>query len=549
MIHYKIAIREANNFKGLEGGEYIRLAIKKKEENQILVESIRDFYRYKKVRIKKKTPAIMIQGTSSNAGKSIMATALCRIFFQDGLKVAPFKSQNMALNSFVTKSYGEIGRAQALQAQAAKLDPQISMNPILLKPNCDTGSQVIINGVPLKHMQFSDYFNYKPKAFEEVKKSYDSLSSEMDVMVIEGAGSPSEVNLKKNDIVNMNMAKYAKADVYLVGDIDRGGLFASFMGTFDTLEEWERKLVKGIIINRFRGCKDLLIPGVDYLEKYLKIPVSGLVPHIKNLNLPEEDCIEFKSGVLDDKKPLGGRIDIAVIDTPRISNFSDIDPFREEPDVRIRIVRNLRELGSPDALLLMGSKSVVKDISYLKESGLFQGIKELHEVHKRPLFGICGGLQMLGKKIRDPQFIESNKLSEDGFGLLEIETTLEKEKFLSQTTAYFLETEQVVNGYEIHHGRTTILNKNETKALIKNNDGKIIGFSNKDKTVWGSYLHGLFDNDCFRRFFINKLRISKKLNPINEILAPYNIEKDLDRLAAIVRKSLDMDQIYKNLGL
>ncbi|MDH5581214.1 MAG: cobyric acid synthase, partial [Bdellovibrionales bacterium] len=508
-----------------------------------LIDSLKEYYGFKNKKIKK-TPALMLQGTTSNAGKSILTTAICRILYQDGLKVYPFKSQNMALNSFVTPDGGEIGRAQAVQAQACGQDPSILMNPILLKPNCDIGSQVIINGKPISHMNFRDYFKFKPKAFGEVKKAYDEISSESDVMVIEGAGSPSEVNLKQNDIVNMNMAKYANADVYITSDIDRGGMFASFLGTFDTLSEWERDLVKGLIINRFRGDKSLLDSGMDYLKRYTHVPVIGCVPFIKGHNIPEEDCLEFKSGMLDDRSELGERLDIAVIDTPRISNFSDLDALKEEPDIRLRVVRDAKDFGTPDMILLCGSKSVMRDLSYLKESGLAKRIIDFHKKNQGLIVGICGGYQMLGKRILDPHHVESEIEFMEGLGLLDIETSLEEEKLLGQTKTSFIPFNQELIGYEIHHGKTRPLSS-DVKEVVKGQ----IGFSNLNGSVWGSYLHGVFDEDPFRREFIDHLRILKGKRPLKKIVGHYNIERSIDQLASIVRESLDMDLIYKNLGL
>ena len=538
-----IALRSTDSFMNMDPHRFLRVAIRNERETLILIEALKDFYGVK-IQRKKKTPSLMLQGTTSNAGKSILTTAICRILYQDGLKVFPFKSQNMALNSFVTKDGGEIGRAQAVQAQACGQDPSILMNPILLKPNCDIGSQVIIHGRPISHMNFRDYFKFKPKAFTEVKKAYDEIASFADVMVIEGAGSPSEVNLKQNDIVNMNMARYAGADVYITSDIDRGGMFASFLGTFDTLSEWERSLVKGLIINRFRGDKSLLDSGMDYLKHYTHVPVIGCVPYIKGHNIPEEDCLEFKSGMLDDRSELGERLDIAVIDTPRISNFSDLDALKEEPDIRLRIVRDAKGFGNPDMLLLCGSKSVMRDLEYLKESGLASKILNFHYGNKGLIVGICGGYQMLGKSILDPNHVESDIEFMEGLGLLDIETTLEEEKLLGQTKTSFIPFNQKLIGYEIHHGKTKPLSSS-VKEVVSGG----IGFSNLNGSVWGSYLHGVFDEDLFRRDFIDHLRILKGKEPLKKVVGQYSIERSIDRLASIVRESLDMDLIYKNLGL
>ncbi|AOP36540.1 cobalamin biosynthesis protein CobQ [Leptospira tipperaryensis] len=548
LTKHKIAVRNCGNFRGLSD-RFIRVAVRTREENKRLIEALEELNLKKKriPKIVRKTPALMFQGTASNVGKSILTSALCRILVQDGFKVAPFKSQNMALNSFVTPEGGEIGRAQALQAQAAKILPDIRMNPILLKPSSEKDSQVVINGKPIAAMDFRDYSKYKTTAFAEVKKAYDSLSSEYDVILIEGAGSASEVNLKKNDIVNMRMAQYAAANVLLVGNIDHGGLFGSILGTMETLAEWERKLVSGFIINRFRGIKELLKTGTTYLEEYAGKPVLGIVSHLQNIDLPEEDSLEFKSGALDDHSPLGDRIDIALIDTPRISNHTDIDALRLEPDVRVRIVRSLTDLGDPDVILLPGSKNVITDLEHLHNVGLAKKIQELAKQEKTEIVGICGGYQILGKTISDPHQIETDRGSAEGLGLLQIVTVLEKYKSLRQITAIHLPTGTKVSGYEIHHGKSTVLE--QTPGLFSKETTDSLGHSHKNERIWGTYIHGIFDEDEFRRKFIDKIRIRKGKNALVEIQTNYNLEKSLDKLADHVRNSLDLQRIYKILGI
>lgn len=544
---FGVAVRTTESFDLLDEKSFFRIAVRPLEEQEIFFKGLAGFYQ-REYKSSKRIPAVMIQGTTSNAGKSILCTALCRIFYQDGLKVNPFKSQNMALNSYVTEGGGEIGRAQAVQAMAAKVSPSVLMNPILLKPNNETGSQVILLGKPVAHMDFKEYFDVKLKYFEEVKKAYDEISSLSDVMVIEGAGSPAEVNLKKNDIINMTVARHAKANVYLAADIDRGGMFASFMGTVNTFEEWERKLVKGFIINRFRGEQSLLNSGIDYLQKYLDIPTIGCVPFIQNHRIPEEDCIEFKSGALDDNTELNDRIDIAVIDTPRISNFTDIDAFKGEPDVRLRIVRNASELGEPHLILLCGSKSVMSDLDSLKTSGLFEKILNLHLKNKIPVVGICGGYQFLGKRILDPEQLESPIREMSGFGLLDVETVLEKEKCLGLTEGLFIPWDLSLKGYEIHHGQTRALST-QVKIVMTSKDKKAIGHSNSEGSVWGCYLHGVFDDDKFRRRFINHILKHFGKQEQNKILFRYDVDESINLLAKVVRESIDMNQVYKNLGL
>lgn len=547
LLEHGIALRTTTSFSGLDDSRFVRIAIRPIEEQEKLFQAMNEFYKRGIHKKKNRTPALMIQGTTSNAGKSLLCTAFCRIFYQDGLIVNPFKSQNMALNSYVTFEGGEIGRAQAVQAQAAKVAPSVLMNPILLKPNSDIGSQVILHGKPVAHMNFKEYFQIKPKFFEEVKKSYDEISSHSQIMVIEGAGSPAEVNLKSNDLVNMNMARYAKANVYIAADIDRGGMFASFMGTMNTFEEWERRLVKGFIINRFRGDSSLLKSGIEYLEKYQGVPTVGCIPHIEH-RIPEEDCIEFKSGALDDQSELGDRLDIAVIDTPRISNFTDIDAFKGEPDVRLRIVRSTEELGRPHLILLCGSKSVMRDLSFLENSGLKRAILKEHHEKQTPIVGICGGYQFLGKKILDPNEIESPIKEMEGLDLLEVETILEKEKYLGLTKSFFIPWNLEVNGYEIHHGKTKALSS-KVKTVLVTEKKEEIGHSNLTATVWGSYLHGIFDNDNFRRRFIDHLRGYYGKKSYNKILFRYDVDESINQLAKTVREFTDMDKIYKDLGL
>ena len=403
--------------------------------------------------------SLMIQGTSSNAGKSLLTAALCRILRQDGIRVAPFKSQNMSLNSFIARDGGEMGRAQVLQAQACGLNPEVRMNPILLKPTSDVGCQVIVRGQPVGSMNVAEYVRYKPQAFAVAKECYDSLAAEFDVVLLEGAGSPAEVNLKAHDIVNMRMAEHADAPVLVAGDIDRGGVFASFVGTMEILAPSERSRVAGWIINRFRGDPDLLESALDYTLRHTGRPVLGVVPYLAALNLPQEDSVEFKSGILEDK-PLempqrSDIVDIAVIDLPHISNFTDIDAFRIEPDVCLRIVRSATELKRPDAVILPGSKNTLGDLEYLRNSGLADKLATLAHADTVEIVGICGGLQMLGRDICDPLKIESSLGKSPGLGLLDVSTTMAAEKTLVRTTARHAPSGLDVAGYEIHHGKTT----------------------------------------------------------------------------------------------
>lgn len=547
---HRIGIRDCSNYQGL-GTHFLRAAIRTTDENEKFAQALRTVFEGSSSRMKtasqKNIPALMFQGTGSNVGKSILATALCRILYQDGFKVAPFKAQNMALNSFVTPAGGEIGRAQALQAQAAKRVPDVRMNPVLLKPSNEKGSQVILNGKPVAHMDYIDYSRFKAEAFQAVQASYDSLSSEMDVMILEGAGSASEVNLKKHDIVNMKMARYADARVLLVGNIDHGGVFGAMVGTLETMAEWERSLVAGYVINRFRGVKDLLKEGLDYLEAYTGRPVLGVVPHLKGLMLPEEDSLEFKSGVLSDLSPLGDRIDVALIDLPRISNFTDVDALAIEEDVRVRHVRKSAELGMPDVVILPGSKNVATDLEHLREVGLAKRILELANEGRTEIVGICGGYQMLGEKLFDPHGIESPNREVQGLGLLPLETRYESEKTLSQTEGIHLETGYLIRGYEIHHGVTRELGT--LKRLAGSKDGAVLMQGRQDERIWGTYLHGIFDSDEFRRWYLDRVREKKGIEPWRGERARYDLERGIDELASHVRESLDMNAIYRTLGI
>ncbi len=489
----------------------------------------------------------MFQGTCSDAGKSILTAALCRILLQDGLKVAPFKAQNMSLNSYVTHDGREMGRAQVVQAQAARLDPDVRMNPVLLKPSSDTGSQVIVNGRPVGNMQVSEYIRYKPEAVKKIHAAYDSLASEYDAVILEGAGSPAEINLKHHDIVNMQMARYADASVLISGDIERGGVFASLIGTMHILDGWEKDLVAGFVINRFRGQESLLKDGLTYLEAQTGRPVLGVVPYIQNLGLPEEDSVSFKNGLFDMKRPKEDHVTIALIDLPHISNFTDIEPFLTEPDVFLKIVRSPGDLSGtrPGALILPGSKNVINDIEYLNRSGLAGCISEIAANKHTEIVGICGGFQILGRTIHDPYALESAGKEIAGLGLLDITTTLEKDKTLTRQTSIHIDSGEEVHGYEIHHGRTS----SRHKGVLRLSDGAIAGESSKNNRIWGSYLHGIFDADPFRRWFIDRLRKRCGLKPVERIVSHYDLEPAFDRLAETVRKKLDMDKIYELLEI
>lgn len=499
----------------------------------------------------------MLQGTSSHVGKSILTTALCRIFYQDGLTVAPFKAQNMALNSYVTKNGDEMGRAQVAQAEAACLDPSVEMNPVLLKPTGNSCSQVIIMGKPIGNMSAREYHTgYSLKALDAVKTCLHKLTSTYDAVVIEGAGSPAEVNLKANDIVNMRVAKMISAPVLLVADIDRGGALASVVGTLELLEPDERELVKGIIINKFRGDITLLQPALEFLESKTGKPILGVIPHIEDIGIDDEDSVS-----LDDKLSVSERdIEIAILRTPKISNFTDFDALSNENDVTVRYVRAGESIGKPDLIILPGSKNTTEDLLYLRQNGYEQEILKLSAAGT-PVIGICGGYQMLGQEIRDPYHTESDFDSVPGLGLLDTITTFESNKLTHQVTASckghsFLGLNyscDKLSGYEIHMGRTEFTKPIVSAFSILHRSGQTVSFDDgvvrQDGLVMGTYLHGIFDNDEYRRAVVDALREKKGLSPLGVIVST-NKRKQLsyDRLADTVRNSLKMDLLYQIIG-
>jgi adenosylcobyric acid synthase len=492
----------------------------------------------------------MIQGTASSVGKSIMVTALCRIFKQDGYKVAPFKAQNMALNSFVTAGGGEIGRAQVVQAEAAGIAPTVDMNPVLLKPTTDTGCQVIVLGKVARTISARDYYKYTPALLETVTAALGRLRSEYDIVVIEGAGSPAEINLKDQEIVNMRIARTANSPVLLVGDIDRGGVFASLVGTLELLEKEERDLVKGFIINKFRGDISLLRSAIEFLEERTGKPMLGVVPYFRDIRIAQEDSVYLDERQTDANP---GGLEIAVIRLPHISNYDDFDPL-EEAGYTVTYVRQRFELGNPHLIILPGTKSTVADLNYLRHSGLAASILTRAKAGT-PVVGICGGYQMLGQKILDPLKVESDKTEVEGLGLLDVVTEFAAEKSTRQVRACVTTNAgllagtagEEISGYEIHMGQTRsdeksgVLRITETpQGLTDYNDGAM----NARGTVIGTYLHGLFHNDEFRQAFLQNLRRYWGLpdgtgNAKNKKEEPYN------KLAELVRGSLKIPEIYR----
>ena len=503
---------------------------------------------------------IMFQGTSSHVGKSILTTALCRIFRQDGYRTVPFKAQNMALNSFVTPSGGEMGRAQVAQAEAAGLEPAVEMNPVLLKPTGNSRSQVIVMGKPIGMMSASEYHaGHSTKLLGVIKNCLDELQERFDIVVIEGAGSPAEVNLKANDIVNMRIALMVGAPVFLIADIDRGGAIASVVGTMSLLEPEEQDRVQGIILNKFRGDITLLRPAFDIITAKTGKPVVGVIPHLSDIGIDDEDSVS-----LDDKKCRAGReLDIAVLRLPKISNFTDFDALSRESDVSLRYVREGESLGKPDLIILPGSKNTTEDLLYLQKQGFVDEIQRLAAAGT-PVIGICGGYQMLGTQLADPLHTESSMDEIVGIGLIPSVTTFAADKLTHQVLAKagqrtFLDSKANgtdLHGYEIHMGRTEFAGPASPAFLIVQRSGETVefeeGFVSEDRRVMGTYMHGIFDNDDFRRSLLDALRRRKGLPELDHSeVVSYKEGKEAayDRLAAIVRSNLDMDYVRRVMGL
>ena len=530
----------------------------------------------------------MIQGTASNAGKSLIVAALCRIYTKRGYKVAPFKSQNMSLNSYTTKENKEIAIAQVLQAMAANIEPTVDMNPILLKPKGDSCSQVIIQGEAVGNKDFfrkydkskatqkdidnnlMDDEDYRIIAKEAVIDSLNNLKKDYDIIIMEGAGSPAEINLREGDLANMGAAEIADANVLLVGDIDKGGVFASIAGTFLLLDDADRSRFKGVIINKFRGKQELLCSGIERLEEIIEVPVLGIVPYAENLQLPEEDSASLKEHDWEKEfKNDDNHIVIGVIKLPKIANFTDIDPFDSEDDVEIRMieVHNYHEkIKDVDAIILPGTRNSTEDIMELEKSGLADKIRELSNSSKIPIIGICGGYQILGNRIYDKNHKESKLDEVEGLGLLDIESEfIREEKIVKQSLATFelenkdIEDEQTfeifskvngeeVTGYELHEGTTNLLSAKPLfrikKGMGNNNEGIYDGAYQNN--VFGTYFHGIFNNYNVRRELLNYIRENKGLE-IKTGEDPYetSVENSLEKLANIVEEALDMDYIDK----
>lgn len=486
---------------------------------------------------------IMIQGTHSDAGKSILVTALCRIFAEDGYHTAPFKSQNMALNSYITLDGKEIGRSQGIQAEAAETVATTDMNPILIKPSKEYEAQIVVHGKPLQNMEALSYReDYYETAKTIIETSYQKLATTYERIVIEGAGSPAEVNLNDRELVNMSIAKMADSPVVLVGDIDKGGVFASLVGTLQLLSPLDRDRVVGIIINKFRGDFSLLEPGLRWFEDYTGKPVFGVIPYIHDLSIDAEDSLSLSkySRVKNDKKDL----DVAVIHFPRLSNFTDIDPLQFEEDCHVRLVENANQLEQPDIIILPGSKNTIEDLLFLREKGIDQEIKRAHQKGSS-VFGICGGYQMLGETIEDPYQVESKKGWIKGLNLLPLKTILTNEKATNRTKGTLTINGQKVDvaGYEIHMGQTIASSSLQSLIMLANGAD---GYKNESETCIGTYLHGIFHNDEFRKIFLDLIRKKKGLpTSLNRESYVDKQLSDFHRLANTVRDAIDIDRLHK----
>ncbi len=546
----------------------------------------------------KRAAVLMVQGTASHVGKSVLVAALCRIFAQDGWRVAPFKAQNMSLNSYVTPDGGEIGRAQAVQAEAARIAPRVEMNPILLKPEKDWRSQVIVLGKPYAVADARPYFNMRDLLWPVVTRSLDTLRDEFDIVVIEGAGSPAEINFRDREIVNMRVALYAQAPVLLVGDIDKGGVLASLVGTLALLEPDERATIKAFIINKFRGDLSLLTPALDMLLERTGVPVLGVLPYFRDIHIPEEDALTPDHNPRPFPSPAGGSssqflpplsqipkkssesgrgkvrmggnalsggipqpteptlLDIAIPWLPHISNADDFDPLRREPGVRVRFVGYPSELGHPDLVILPGSKTTMADLTWLRQQGLADAICALR-THGVPVIGICGGYQMLGARLLDPDGIESDQPEMPGLGLLPVDTVFQGDKSTHQVSGVVGQGRGLLSrcpdlpftGYEIHMGRSVggdaapfhITRRSNAPVDVRD------GAQDPDGLTLGCYIHGLFHNRALRRGILEWLAARKS------VTLPPSLEVDqdgeYDRLADLVRANLDMRFVYGLIGL
>jgi adenosylcobyric acid synthase len=485
--------------------------------------------------------AIMIVGTTSHAGKSLLTAAICRILSRRGWRVAPFKGQNMALNAYVTANGGEIGYAQAVQAWAAGVIPWVEMNPILLKPQGDMTSQVIIKGKPVGKVSAAEYYEqYFDLGWRAIEESLQHLSTEFDLLVCEGAGSPAEINLKHRDLTNMRVAKHLNAATILVVDIDRGGAFAHVVGTLELLEPEERALIRGIVINKFRGQRSLLEPGIKWLEERIGIPVIGVIPYLEQV-FPAEDSLDLLERRV---QKLQSELNISVIRLPRISNFTDFDPLESEPTVGVRYLSPKQELGHPDAVIIPGTKTTIPDLLLLQKSGMAEAIQH-YAAAGGTVLGICGGYQILGQMIADPEGIEGQAGRYQGLGLLPIKTVITGQKIARQrqVSSNYPQLGLPVIGFEIHQGRSRIeIPTTEPQKYHTLFDDANLGLVDNCLSVWGTYLHGIFDNGPWRRAWLNRLRQQRGLKSLPTGVANYREQREhiLDSLATEVERHLDL---------
>ena len=500
---------------------------------------------------------VMLQGTGSSVGKSLLVTGLCRLFAQDGYRVAPFKAQNMSLNSGVTPDGLEIGRAQVAQAQAAGIEPSVEMNPILLKPEADSRSQLVVMGKmsgAIHSSRFADRQYRRERLWPHVASSLDALRREYDIVVIEGAGSPAEINLRAGDIVNMAVALYADAPVFVIGDIDKGGVFASLYGTRALISDDERELVKGFIINKFRGFLGLLTPGLGMIEELTGVPVVGVVPYMTDVYVPEEDSPREArvSGLAVEED----YVEVAIVALPHIANFDEFDPLARQAGVRLRYVREAKDFGDPDLAILPGSKVTVADLDYVRRSGMESRIRS-HLWNGRALIGICGGMQMLGSAIHDPDGIESERRMAEGLGILDIETRFIGEKLTTRTEGRIVGDGGLlagargmsVSGYEIHVG-VSESDEGASRAMESADGDAPLGYADRTGRVFGTYVHDLFKNEAFAERVIGNVARMKGLDwsaPAES--EPFSQEAEFDKLAAHLRAHLDMKLIYGAMGL
>jgi len=506
---------------------------------------------------------LMFLGTGSDVGKSVLAAAFCRILKQDGYRVAPFKAQNMALNSFITPEGGEMGRAQVVQAEAAGIAPHVDMNPILLKPTSHVGSQVIVLGKAIGNFSAAEYYQHKKNLVSVVRESFERLAQQYDVIVLEGAGSAVELNLKEHDLVNLAMAEMADAPCILVGDIDRGGIFAALLGSFMLMTPPEQERIIGFLVNKFRGDPELFINGVDIMESRSGRPVFGVIPYFDHIALPEEDSVALSRRMQQGVHAASGcNLAIGVVRLPFVSNYTDFDCFEQEPAVDLEYFKRPEQVFRFDAVILPGSKNTNEDLAYLQHTGMAEAIVAYYK-SGGTVVGLCGGYQMLGLRVTDPHGVESRLDAVSGLGLLDMDTEMFPEKITSQVDAVFLDhggfsfrNAEHLLGYEIHMGRSVSQGSAQPLFRIIRRGGHPVdvldGLSQPDGRVWGTYIHGIFDNDHFRRDFLHDLqRRSGRTNILSA--APFSYhqwkEEQFDLLAELVRKHCDVERIYRLIGL